>query len=180
MVKAVFLDRDGVINQEVNYLTDPTDIILLPRVAEAVKRLNGAGFKVIVITNQSAVARGMLTENALQKINNKIVELLEAQGAKIDKFYYCPHHPDFTGSCECRKPKPGMLLEAAKELGIDLKCSYMVGDTKSDIRAGRAAGCTTILVLTGYGKEDRDEVEADYVEEDLSAAIKLIVEELEK
>jgi len=180
MVNAVFLDRDGVINEEVEYLTDTKDVQLISGAAEAIKRLNDAGFKVMAITNQSAVARGMISEEDLKKINEKIASLVADSGGEIDKFYYCPHHPDFTGSCECRKPKPGMLLKAAEEFGIKLKSSYLIGDTKSDIGAGKAAGCTTILVLTGYGKEDQEEAGADYVEEDLSAAVKLIIEELEK
>lgn len=180
MGKAVFLDRDGVINEEVDHLIDVDDIRILPDVPEAIRRLNEKGFKTVIITNQAAVARGMITEAEMREINERIIALLEVEGAKIDATYYCPHHPDFTGPCECRKPKPGMVQKAAADLDIDLKASFLIGDAKRDIDAGKAAGCRTILVLTGYGKRDVNVAEPDYVKGDLAEAVKLIVEELDK
>ena len=156
---AVFLDRDGTINMEVDHLTDPAYLQLLPGSARAIKMLNDAGIPVIVISNQAGIARGLFTEETLGIINDRLVSMLEVEGAKIDGMYYCPHHPEFGNDvykkvCQCRKPSPGMLLNAADDLDIELTRSYMVGDTKNDILAGKAAGCRTILVRTGYGEAE--------------------------
>ena len=148
---AVFLDRDGTLNVEVNYLHRPADLTLVPGVPEAIRRLNLAGLPVIVVTNQAGIARGYYDVAALYRLHNHLVEVIARAGAHIDAFFFCPHHPDFTGPCECRKPAPGMLLAAARLHHLDLRRSWMVGDTASDIAAGHAAGCRTILVRTGYG-----------------------------
>jgi histidinol-phosphate phosphatase family protein len=144
MNKAVFLDRDGVLIRDTMYPGDPDKIIFLHDIGKAIKKLNQSQFKVIVVSNQSGVARGYFTEEVVREINRRIERHVKKDFGKIDGFYYCPHHPD--DNCECRKPKPGMLLKAAKEHGIDLKKSYMIGDSIRDMEAGKAAGCATILL----------------------------------
>jgi D-glycero-D-manno-heptose 1,7-bisphosphate phosphatase len=170
--RAVFLDRDGTINAEQGYLYRAEDCRFLPGVKEAVKRLNGAGFLVVVVTNQSGIARGYYTETDLEKLHRYMEKEFADSGARIDGWYYCPHHPDFpveSEACDCRKPLPGMLLIAAEELGIDLSSSWMVGDKSADVEAGIAAGCRTILVRTGYGA-----VEAAITPEGVPAADDLL------
>lgn len=153
--KAVFLDRDGTINKYVGFLRNIDDFELIDGVAEAIKKINNSGYLAIVITNQPVIARGEVTVDQLNEIHNKMETLLGLEGAYLDGIYYCPHHPDkgFAGEipelkidCECRKPKPGLLLQAAKDFNIDLSQSWMVGDSESDILAGRAAGCKTYLL----------------------------------
>lgn len=153
--RAVFLDRDGVINKYVGFLREIDSFELLPGVADAVRKLNRAGWLVIVVTNQPVIARGELTHEQLHEIHNKMETLLGEKGAYVDAIYFCPHHPDggYEGevtelkiSCSCRKPKPGMLIKAAMEHNIDLIKSWMVGDSENDIKAGIAAGCTTALI----------------------------------
>jgi D-glycero-D-manno-heptose 1,7-bisphosphate phosphatase len=145
--RAIFLDRDGVINQravEGEYITRWEDFHVLPGVAESIALLNRAGFRVIVITNQRCVAKQQITEAALQEMHRRMSETLTQQGAAIDAVYYCPH--DLEPACECRKPEPGMILQASREWSIDLKASWMIGDSPSDIEAGRRAGCKTIFL----------------------------------
>ncbi|MCI9008295.1 MAG: D-glycero-beta-D-manno-heptose 1,7-bisphosphate 7-phosphatase [Lachnospiraceae bacterium] len=158
MQKAIFLDRDGTVNKHVGFLKNIDDFELIDGVAEAIKTLNRIGYLVIIVTNQPVVARGEITEKELKKIHNKMETLLGMQGAYLDAIYYCPHHPDkgYKGErkelkikCKCRKPNPGMLLEAAKHFNIDLKCSWMVGDSANDIKAGQYAGCKTALIGKG-------------------------------
>jgi D-glycero-D-manno-heptose 1,7-bisphosphate phosphatase len=154
---AIFLDRDGVINEEVNYLSSPNQIKLITGAARAISKANDATVPVVVITNQSGVARGFFPESRLCEIHSQLDILLVEYAAHIDRYYYCPHHPDATVSiyrkiCSCRKPEPGMLLQAASELDLDLTQSLMIGDRLSDIQAGKKVGCKTSLVLTGYGK----------------------------
>jgi D-glycero-D-manno-heptose 1,7-bisphosphate phosphatase len=156
--RAVFLDRDGVINEELGYLAYPDDLRLLPRTTEAIKLLKQHDFKVIVVTNQSGIARGLYSEEELEAVHERMRMDLEEQGVKVDGVYYCPHHPtkgrgDYRVHCECRKPKPGLLLRAAKEHNIDLSNSFMVGDTPSDILAGWNAGCSSVLIMTGHAQE---------------------------
>jgi D-glycero-D-manno-heptose 1,7-bisphosphate phosphatase len=148
---AVFLDRDGTINVEVNYLHRIADLVLVPGAAEAIARLNGAGLPVLVVTNQAGIARGLYDVAAMDLLHAHLQEVLAQHGAHVDGFYYCPHHPDVSGLCSCRKPARGMLLRAARDHGVDLARSWLVGDSAGDIGAGRAAGCRTILVRTGYG-----------------------------
>jgi D-glycero-D-manno-heptose 1,7-bisphosphate phosphatase len=151
--RAVFLDRDGTINKYVGFLRSPEKLELLPGAAEAIKRINKTGYLAIVVTNQPVIARGEITVEQLDEIHNKLETLLGQEGAYLDAIYYCPHHPDkgFPGEipelkidCDCRKPKPGMLLQAAKDFNIDLNQSIMVGDDERDMEAGRAAGCRTV------------------------------------
>jgi histidinol-phosphate phosphatase family protein len=137
--KAVFLDRDGTINRDVPYCSKPDDFELLPGAAEAISLFNEHGFKVIVVTNQSGIGRGYFSEEMLARIHERIKILLDEQGARIDAVYYCPHHPD--EGCNCRKPQPEMVLSAAKDLDIDLKQSYIIGDADVDIEMGTRAGC---------------------------------------
>jgi len=156
--RAVFLDRDGTINREVHHLNRVEQLELLTGAAEAIRRLNAAGFAVVVVTNQAAVARGLLSEAGLTEIHAALATLLAAAGARLDAIYYCPHHPTAGAGalgvdCSCRKPKAGALHRAARELGVDLGRSFLVGDQRSDLEAGRAAGCRTLLVRTGYGAE---------------------------
>ena len=153
--RAVFLDRDGTINKYVGFLRKPEDLELLPGAAEAIKKINESGYLAIVVTNQPVIARGEVTVEQLDEIHNKLETLLGQEGAYLDAIYYCPHHPDkgFPGEipelkidCDCRKPKPGMLLKAAEDFNIDLSQSWMIGDDERDMEAGKAAGCRTVLV----------------------------------
>lgn len=154
--RAVLLDRDGVLIADVGHLTSPDQIRVLPRVPEALRRLRAAGWRLIVATNQSVVARGRITEAQLREIHRVLLEALRARGAEIDAVYYCPHHPagavaEYRRACDCRKPGPGMLLRAAREWRLDLSQSVVVGDAPSDIEAGRRAGCRTVLIGSGEG-----------------------------
>ncbi len=153
---AVFLDRDGTLNEDPGYLGDPGKVNLFPGTGKALSLLkNQLNFKLIVISNQSGVARGLLTVEDVKSVNRKINDLLAADGVAIDAFYYCPYHPDFSSpeKCGCRKPSPEMVLQAAEENDIDLEKSYFVGDAVSDIECGANAGLKTVLVKTGYGEE---------------------------
>lgn len=152
--KACFLDRDGVVNVEVDYLHEPEKTILESGIVEALKAIHQHGFLAVVVTNQAGVARGKYPESDITAVHNRLQELLSAYNEKIDAFYYCPHHPEFSGACSCRKPEPGMLLKAAADLNIDMSKSLMIGDRVSDLDAGRNAGCAaSYLVRTGYGLE---------------------------
>lgn len=161
--RAIFLDRDGTINKYVGFLRNIDDFELLPGVTDAIKTINASGYLVIVVTNQPVVARGEVTIPELQEIHNKMETLLGAEGAYLDAIYYCPHHPhkgyegevpELKIECECRKPKPGMLLKAAEEFNIDLSQSWMVGDGENDIKAGAAAGCKTALIGSDSFEQD--------------------------
>lgn len=181
--RAVFLDRDGTINEEVDHLSHPDQFVLLPNSAQAIRLLNKNGFKVVVATNQAGVARGLFGEDMVYRVNDRMREELAKEGASLDGIYYCPHHPDFGAgeyrkNCPCRKPLPGMLLQAAQELGLVLEESFAVGDTEKDILAGKAAGCRTILVLTGYGKDEAEKVSdiVDYTADDLLGAVRWILD----
>ncbi len=156
--KAIFLDRDGVINVEVGYLSNPDDFEIIEETIEALKILSNKCFLLIVITNQAGIARGFYTEETLNRIHIKMKSILKAHNITLTDIYFCPHHPEFTGYCDCRKPNPGMILKAKKKYNIDLNNSFMVGDTLNDIQTGLAAGCKTVLVLTGYGKEEQKKI----------------------
>ena len=154
--RAVFLDRDGTINVEREYLADAEEFELIPGASLAIRRLKDAGFLLVVVTNQSGIGRGYYDEAALERIHARMQEELGAEGGRIDACYFCPHHPHhgigpYRQACACRKPLPGLLLQAAADLGIDLSASFMVGDKLSDVEAGLKAGCTPLLVMTGYG-----------------------------
>jgi histidinol-phosphate phosphatase family protein len=152
--KAVFLDRDGTIARDVPYCSSPEDFKLLPGAADGIRLLNKHGFKVVVVTNQSGIARGYFTEEMLAKIHDKMHRDLAKSGAHIDAIYYCPHHPE--DNCECRKPKPKMLLQAASDLNIDLGKSYVIGDKTMDIEMGKNVGCETVLIAEGNKEEEKD------------------------
>ena len=162
--KAVFIDRDGTINRFVGFLRDIDDFKLIAGVTEGIRRLNESGYLVIVVTNQSVIARGEVTFGELNLIHNKMETLLGREGAYLDAIYYCPHHPDkgFGGEiaelkidCECRKPKPGMLLQAAEDFNIDLSQSWMIGDSCTDVQAGKNAGCKTVLIEKDDGEHKK-------------------------
>jgi D-glycero-D-manno-heptose 1,7-bisphosphate phosphatase len=173
---AVFLDRDGTLVEERDYLDDPADVELVPGAADAIRRLRVNGFLIVVITNQSGIARGLYREEDYQAVRERLQELLEREGAGLDATYHCPHHPDFTGPCDCRKPGPGMYRSAERELGIDLEVSWFVGDKLTDVDPARRLGGTGVLVLTGYGRESRNYVASDVrVVKDLPAAADLII-----
>ncbi len=156
---AAFIDRDGTINIDVHYLNRVEQLQLIPRAGEAIARLNQAGYPVIVITNQSAIGRGMLTETGLSAIHRELKHQLSAYNASIDAIYYCPHHPDGKDNCTCRKPAPGMILRAANEHNIDLAGSIMIGDNATDLEAGWNAGCRAALVRTGSGEAALTEID---------------------
>jgi D-glycero-D-manno-heptose 1,7-bisphosphate phosphatase len=153
--RAVFLDRDGVLIRDVDLLTEASQVQTLPGAAKALARLAAAGFRLIVVTNQTVVARGLASESDVDRINALISKLLADEGAPaLDRFYFCPHHPmasmaDYRMECECRKPRSGMLLRGAREFNVDLAASFLVGDRMTDIIAGAKAGCRTALVETG-------------------------------
>ena len=147
--RALFLDRDGVLTAETGeYITRPDALQILPGAAEAVARLTAAGWLLIIVTNQAGVGRGVLSESALAAIHARLWDEIEAEGGVLTAIYACTHHPD--AGCDCRKPLPGLLLQAAAEHDLDLSASYMIGDSPRDIAAGHAAGCHTLLVLTGH------------------------------
>lgn len=177
---AVFLDRDGTIVFDPGYLDHPSKVQLLPRAGEAIRLLNLSGLKVVVVTNQSGLARGYFTEETLSAIHRRMLDLLEREGARLDGIYYCPHHIDgvigkWKVQCGCRKPQPGLLFRAAEEMRLDLARSYVVGDKPSDIGAGRAAGCKTVLISSTEGT---CEPRPDRVASDLYEAVSWILGDL--
>jgi len=157
---AVLLDRDGVITEDPpHYAYRVEQVQIIPRSGEAIRLLNEMGYLVIVVSNQSGVARGYYREPDITRFNDEMMRQLSLDGAHIDAIYYCPHHPDakidkYRSTCRCRKPQPGMLLKAAEEHHINLEKSYIIGDKMSDIEAGKRAGCRGILVVTGHGAEE--------------------------
>ena len=182
---AVFLDRDGTINQETGTIRDPADLKLLPHSAGAIRRLNQNGIKVVVVTNQSGVARGYLNEDDVRKVHEKLTGLLEKEGAFLDGIYYCPHHPtegtnSYRRKCACRKPEPDMMLRAASEMGLDLDQSFVVGDKQIDVELAHRVNSQGILVLTGYGQVEHDRpmkngVSPDHVAPNLKVAVEWIL-----
>lgn len=185
---AIFLDRDGTINKEVDHLSSEDHFELIDGVGEAISKINTAGILAVIASNQPVIARGELEEHKLKVIHNKLETLLGKKGAYIDRIYYCPHHPDngFEGEvkslkfdCDCRKPKIGLFLRAKNDLNIILGKSWIVGDRTSDIMAAHNAGMKSVLVNTGYaGKDKKYEVKPDFVAKDLSNAIKIILKEI--
>lgn len=180
----IFLDRDGTINDEVDFLRSPEELHLLDGSAEAIRELNECGWQVFVITNQSGIARGLLSEQQLAEIHTKLVSDLKSHNAHIDAIYYCPHHPDYgeapyRKNCDCRKPNTGMIKQAAREFHIDTQKSFIVGDRMFDMQAGINSHMQTILVLTGYGKEElalckQHNVHIDYIADNLAGAVRYI------
>jgi D-glycero-D-manno-heptose 1,7-bisphosphate phosphatase len=181
-VQAIFLDRDGTINEEVGYLCSFAQLVLIPQALPAIKLINASGMKSIVVTNQSGVARGYFTATFVDEVHRQIQEMLLPYQAHLDAFYFCPHHPEGLGSyrqeCGCRKPEPGMLLAAARELGINLEQSYLIGDTGKDMQAAVNAGVKAVLVRTGYGREaetECSEIVPHHVADDILEAVKWIM-----
>lgn len=174
---AVFLDRDGTIIDDVGYLNDPEKVRLLPGAADAIRRMRSAGYRVVIISNQSGIARGLLDEPTLAQIQARLEELLDQDGASLDGVYYCPYldGPDavveaYRRNSELRKPRPGMLFQAARELNLDLKRSWMIGDSASDVAAGHSAGCRTILVRSNRADSAQDERSATCTVDSLAEA----------
>ncbi len=191
MRPAVFLDRDGTINEQMGYINHIDRFHLLPLAAEAIRLLNEHKIPVVVVTNQSGLARGYFPESLLTEVHQKMEKQLAAAGAHVDGIYICPHHPEakeekFRLKCDCRKPRNGLFLQAAQELDLDLSRSYVVGDRWSDIKAARCCKARGILVLTGYGRGDyqyigpTQEIQPDFVADDLLAAMQWILQEIEE
>ncbi|HEV2617140.1 MAG TPA: HAD family hydrolase [Candidatus Acidoferrales bacterium] len=178
--RAVFLDRDGTISEEMGYVNHLSRFIIFPYAAAAIRRLNQAGLPVIVVTNQSGAARGFFPESLVGEIHEKMKAELAAAGARVDGIYYCPHIRD--NNCTCRKPIPGMLEQAAREHALELSNSVLVSDRYDDISMGQSVGCRSILVLSGYGRGEYEWHRKDWprqpddVVEDLTAAVELILE----
>lgn len=168
---AAFVDRDGTIIAERNYISDPDEVLVLPSAAAGLRALRDAGFMLIVVSNQSGIARGVVTPQQYEAVNARMIELLRADGVELDGIYFCPHHPDFTGDCDCRKPATGLYERAAREHGIDLSRSVYIGDKASDVAPASRLGGTGILVRTGHGAEQATEVEVPIrTVDDLAAA----------
>jgi len=189
MRKAVFLDRDGVVISDIHLLTSVDQLHVVAGVSAALKALAEAGFRLVVVTNQPVVARGLVTESDVEAVHTKLAGLIVATGGPVlDRFYFCPHHPNATlpayrVDCDCRKPKPGMFLRAARDLGIELTTSFAVGDRLTDIIAGARAGCRTVLVQTGKHLDNPIQtselldatIQPDYTCPDLAAAAEWIL-----
>ena len=185
---AVFLDRDGTINEQMGYINHISRFHLLPGAAAAIARLNRAGLIVVVVSNQSGLARGYFPDQLLEDVHRKMNADLAAAGAHVDGIYCCPHHPEakrpeLRAACDCRKPKPGLVLQAARELDLDLTRSFMVGDRWSDLKCADNCGLVPILVLTGYGRGDaryigpEQDIQPRFTAEDLSAAVDWILDQ---
>jgi D-glycero-D-manno-heptose 1,7-bisphosphate phosphatase len=173
----VFLDRDGTLNVEKGYVHSPEEWEWIPGAVEALRRFNRRGFKIVVLSNQSGIARGYFGAADVERLHAWVVDELARRDAKVDAFYFCPHGPG--DGCECRKPKPGMLLRAARDLGLDLSRSWMIGDHASDVGAARAAGVKPLFVLTGHGAEERPRLpEGTVVMADISEACERIEKDL--
>ena len=177
---AVFLDRDGTLNEDRGYVTSVRQFVLFPGVCEAIARLNQLQLPVIVVTNQSAIARGLMTEEDLTEIHQAFTQSLRQAGAHVDRFYFCPHHPQ--AGCECRKPKPGMIHQAVREFGLDVSRCCLIGDKQSDLEAAQAAGVKGVLVRTSpYAHEAVGAYKADrlpiaFVADSFSSAIDWVIE----
>jgi D-glycero-D-manno-heptose 1,7-bisphosphate phosphatase len=183
---AIFLDRDGTLNEEDGHVTAPERFRLYSFAAEAVRLINQSGMKVIVLTNQSGIARDYFTEATLIEIHERMEESLRSQGARIDAIYYCAHHPDYGSppyrlDCDCRKPKPGLVERAARDFSLDLSRCYVIGDRYRDIEAGHAVGVRGVMVMTGLGRREFERErrqwprQPDHLAEDLLDAVKWIL-----
>lgn len=184
--RAVFIDRDGTLSEDIGYVSSPDELVLYPWAGEAVRLINESGLLTVVITNQSGIARGMYTEETLDAVHSRMIVELAREGARIDAVYYCPHHPEvgdarYRIACECRKPRTGMLEQAGSEHKIDLARSFVIGDKASDIKLAENAGARSALVLTGYGREtlahpDRWPCAPEIVAGNLLEAVKRILD----
>lgn len=173
---AVFLDRDGTIIAEKSYLADPDGVALIPGAVDAMKRLHEAGFALVIVTNQSGIARGLYTLDDYHAVAARLEEVLTERGVIPDETHFCPHHPEKTGPCDCRKPDTGMHRRAGRSLGLDYAASFFVGDKITDVLPAVELGGQGILVRTGYGVEhQRDVPETTWVVDDLAAAAKEIL-----
>lgn len=188
MKRVVFLDRDGTINEDVGYITDPDQLVMIPGAIDAVRRLKEAGFFLVLVTNQAGVGRGLMTELQLLRVLEVFQERLAEQGTKLDAIRYCPHHPEegigvYKRECECRKPGPGQLIDAAQEHDLDLSGGFMVGDHFTDVEAGLAVGCRTVMLMTGHGTHeyeglnDGQRTKIDFVGRDLTEGVGWILEQ---
>jgi D-glycero-D-manno-heptose 1,7-bisphosphate phosphatase len=166
--RAIFADRDGTVIEDVGYISDPDLVRLLPGAAAGLAAVRDLGFRLVVVSNQSGVARKLITDEQARAVHVRFVSELERNGVRLDAVRYCPHGPD--DDCPCRKPLPGLLVDAAEDLGLDLTRSFMVGDKPSDIEAGRRAGCTTVLLAAENGRESA----ADHVVRDWAAVVRLV------
>ena len=189
MRPAVFLDRDGTINEQMGYINHISRFVMLPRAATGIRLLNEQGIPVVVVSNQSGLARGYFPESLIKEVHVKMNRVLAEAGAHVDGIYICPHHPEakeerFRLACDCRKPKAGLFLQAAADLDLDLARSYVVGDRWSDLKAAATVQAKGVLVLTGYGRGDYEyivpaqQVQPTYVAEDLYAAVQWIVQDM--
>ena len=178
--KAAFIDRDGVINDERNYVHRNEDFVLLPGVAQGLALLRDAGFRLIVVTNQAGIARGYYDQSAMDRLHVHLQEQLAMQGVALDAIYFCPHHPQgsvqgLAVDCDCRKPAPGMLFQAAKDFDLDLSASVLIGDKLSDVQAGKKAGVgRAVIVESGHEVDVAARLQADGVAADLLAAAGLL------
>ncbi len=186
MKRAVFIDRDGTISEEVGYINHSSRFRLFPYAAAAIKHLNDNGWLAIVVTNQAGVARGYFSEDMIQTVHAEMTKELESGGARLDAIYYCAHHPSvgeppYRFDCDCRKPKPGLISRAAQDFDIDLAGSWMVGDRYSDVELARNAGVKSMFVMSGYGRGEWEHQRASWTEqpdlvgENLLEAVKNIV-----
>ncbi len=191
MKPAVFLDRDGTINEQMGYINHIDRFVMLPGAAAAILRLNQAGVPVVVITNQSGLARGYFPPELISEVHAKMEAELIEQGAYVDGIYICPHHPEakeekYRLDCDCRKPKPGLLLQASRDLQLDLGRSYVVGDRWSDLKAAANCQAKGILVRSGYGRGDekyigpQQEIQPHFSADDLGEAVDWILADLEE
>jgi D-glycero-D-manno-heptose 1,7-bisphosphate phosphatase len=169
MTRAVFVDRDGTLIEEENYLGDPDKARLTPGAAGALKALRAAGFEIVVVSNQAGVARGLFGVDAVLAVHRRLDRMLADEGARVSRYYFCPHHPEFTGPCRCRKPASGMLVDAERDLGLELGECWLAGDRLTDVEASQRVGCPGILVRTGYGAEEEGRIGSG--EQDRPAAV---------
>ncbi len=190
MKRAVFLDRDGTVNEEVGYLRNAADLRLIPGAGAAIKRLNDAGLLVVLVTNQSGIARGYFSEEQLLEIHERLKQMLQQDNARLDAIYYCPHHPTagnshLTKECDCRKPGTGLIDLASRDLHIDIGQSYVVGDKWSDVELGQRAGAHSILVRTGYGSDEEGArpshlKDPDFIAHTITEAAEWIIDHVKK
>jgi D-glycero-D-manno-heptose 1,7-bisphosphate phosphatase len=184
--RAIFIDRDGTLNEEVGYITGISQFRLFDFAAQSIKMINDAGWYAVIITNQAGIARGQYTEAFLRHLHAEMESSLRQRGARLDAIYYCPHHPDFgvppyRQDCNCRKPKPGLIDKASRDLSLDLKECYVIGDRIRDVETGHAAGARSVMVMTGYGREEYADQrmaltrQPDHVCENLLEAVRWIL-----